>query len=191
MNKEKLNKLMKDVRIGGKGTPRRKRKIVHQTPGTDDKKLQSVLKKTAVNPIPGIEEVNMIKNDGTVIHFNNPKAQASLAANTFAITGHGELKQVSLPGLYTLNSIGKRIRLIKFVICCYELQITDMLPGILTQLGPEGFAHLKRLASGVSSSKLAAEDDEVPELIGNFEDTANNDIVDNLAAPIANAVPAN
>lgn len=97
MNKEKLNKLMKDVRIGGKGTPRRKRKVVHQTPGTDDKKLQSVLKKTAVNPIPGIEEVNMIKNDGTVINFNNPKAQASLAANTFAITGHGELKQVRSP----------------------------------------------------------------------------------------------
>lgn len=38
----------------------------------------------------------MIKNDGSVIHFNNPKAQASLAANTFAITGHGEIKQVRL-----------------------------------------------------------------------------------------------
>lgn len=29
----------------------------------------------------------MIKNDGTVLHFNNPKTQASLASNTFAITG--------------------------------------------------------------------------------------------------------
>lgn len=38
----------------------------------------------------------MIKNDGTVIHFNNPKTQASLTANTFAITGHGETKQVSI-----------------------------------------------------------------------------------------------
>ena len=27
----------------------------------------------SVNNIPGIEEVNMIKDDGTVIHFNNPK----------------------------------------------------------------------------------------------------------------------
>ena len=26
-----------------------------------------------MNNIPGIEEVNMIKDDGTVIHFNNPK----------------------------------------------------------------------------------------------------------------------
>lgn len=94
MNLEKLKKMQESVRIGGKGTPRRKKKIVHQTPGTDDKKLQSLLKKLAVNTIPGIEEVNMIKNDGTVIHFNNPKAQASLSANTFAVTGHAENKQV-------------------------------------------------------------------------------------------------
>lgn len=95
MNQEKLKKLQAQVRIGGKGTPRRKKKVIHQTPGTDDKKLQSVLKKLAVNQIPGIEEVNMIKSDGSVIHFNNPKAQASLAANTFAITGHSEQKEVS------------------------------------------------------------------------------------------------
>lgn len=95
MNTDKLKKLQQQVRIGGKGTPRRKKKIVHQTAATDDKKLQSSLKKLSVNTIPGIEEVNMIKDDGTVIHFNNPKAQASLASNTFAITGHAEQKQVS------------------------------------------------------------------------------------------------
>ena len=35
----------------------------------------------------------MIKDDGQVIHFNNPKVQASLAANTFAITGQAETKR--------------------------------------------------------------------------------------------------
>lgn len=104
MNQEKLKKLQAQVRIGGKGTPRRKKKVIHQTPGTDDKKLQSVLKKLAVNQIPGIEEVNMIKSDGTVIHFNNPKAQASLAANTFAITGHSEQKEVSFHVLRFFDS---------------------------------------------------------------------------------------
>lgn len=103
MNPEKLKKLQESVRIGGKGTPRRKKKIVHATAATDDKKLQGLLKKLAVNMIPGIEEVNMIKNDGTVIHFNNPKAQASLAANTFAITGHGETVQVSFWTLRSAN----------------------------------------------------------------------------------------
>ncbi|XP_026280119.1 transcription factor BTF3 homolog 4 [Frankliniella occidentalis] len=154
MNAEKLRKLQQQsaqVRIGGKGTPRRKKKVVHATAATDDKKLQSSLKKLSVNTIPGIEEVNMIKDDGTVIHFNNPKAQASLAANTFAITGHAESKQ-----------------------------ITEMLPGILSQLGPEGLTQLKRLASSVASSaggaKLAIdEEDEVPELVGNFDDASKEE----------------
>lgn len=86
--------MQSQVRIGGKGTQRRKKKVVHKT-NTDDKKLQNSLKKMAVNAIPGIEEVHMIKDDGHVIHFNNPKVQASLPANTFAITGHAETKQVT------------------------------------------------------------------------------------------------
>ena len=73
---------------------------MHRTATTDDKRLQSSLKKLSVNTIPGIEEVNMIKDDGSVIHFNNPKVQASLAANTFAVTGHADNKQITelLPG---------------------------------------------------------------------------------------------
>ena len=39
------------------GTARRKKKVVHRTATTDDKKLQSSLKKLSVNNIPGIEEV--------------------------------------------------------------------------------------------------------------------------------------
>merc|ERR1712189_97701 len=63
MNQEKLKQLQAQVRIGGKGTVRRKKKVVHRTATTDDKKLQSSLKKLSVNNIPGIEEVNMIKDD--------------------------------------------------------------------------------------------------------------------------------
>lgn len=59
----------------------------------------------------------MIKDDGTVIHFNNPKVQASLSANTFAITGHAETKQ-----------------------------LTEMLPGILSQLGADSLTSLRKLA---------------------------------------------
>lgn len=144
MNTEKLKKLQEQVRIGGKGTPRRKKKVVHNTPATDDKKLQSSLKKLSVNTIPGIEEVNIIKNDGSVIHFNNPKAQASLANNTFAIIGNGEHKQMS-----------------------------EMLPGILSQLGPNGLMQLKKIANDiVANKKFAPEEDDVPDLVENFEDVA-------------------
>lgn len=74
------------------GTARRKKKVVHKT-ATDDKKLQSTLKKLGVNNIPGIEEVNMFKDDGNVLHFATPKVQASLQANTFAISGNCEDKR--------------------------------------------------------------------------------------------------
>lgn len=96
MNPEKLKSLQKSqeaVRTGGKGSVRRKRKVMHKTAATDDKKLQASLKKLGVNNIPGIEEVNMIKDDGTVIHFTNPKVQASLGANTFSINGQAENKR--------------------------------------------------------------------------------------------------
>lgn len=43
--------------------------------GGDDKKLQTALKKLAVQPITGIEEVNMFKEDGNVLHFSAPKGK--------------------------------------------------------------------------------------------------------------------
>jgi nascent polypeptide-associated complex subunit beta len=39
----------------------------------DDKKLQQTLKRLGVNNIPQVDEVNMFKDDGTVMHFKNPK----------------------------------------------------------------------------------------------------------------------
>ena len=50
MNAEKLKQLQANVRIGGKGTVRRKKKVVHRTATTDDKKLQSSLKKLSGGP---------------------------------------------------------------------------------------------------------------------------------------------
>jgi len=169
MNQEKLKQLQAQVRIGGKGTARRKKKVVHRTATTDDKKLQSSLKKLSVNSIPGIEEVNMIKDDGTVIHFNNPKVQASLAANTFAVTGHGENKQ-----------------------------ITDLLPGILNQLGAESLTHLKKLASNVpnvdgTDGNMEAgkddDDDDVPDLVENFDEASKNETnVENVVEEVEEKV---
>jgi len=165
MDQEKLARIQAQVRIGGKGTARRKKKVVHRSATTDDKKLQSTLKKLAVSTIPGIEEVNMIRDDGTVIHFNNPKVQASLGSNVFAVTGHGETKAVS-----------------------------EMLPSILSQMGPESLEHVKRFAytgqkfpglgqMGLGSTKVDAgeqgdaedsDDEEVPELVSNFDEQSKD-----------------
>lgn len=61
--------------LSGKGTPRRKVKKVVRNSGADDKKLQAALKKLNVQPLQGIEEVNMFKEDGNVIHFANPRGE--------------------------------------------------------------------------------------------------------------------
>jgi hypothetical protein len=62
--------------LGGKGTVRRK--IVRKTKPSaaqDDKKLQGALKKLNVQPIAGVEEVNMFREDGNVLHFTAPKGE--------------------------------------------------------------------------------------------------------------------
>jgi nascent polypeptide-associated complex subunit beta len=42
---------------------------------SDDKKLGSVLKKMAMTNINAVEEVNIFKNDGSVIHIIAPKSK--------------------------------------------------------------------------------------------------------------------
>ncbi|OLL22957.1 Nascent polypeptide-associated complex subunit beta [Neolecta irregularis DAH-3] len=143
----KLAKLQASVRIGGKGTPRRKMKKVYKASGGDDKRLQTTLKKLNVQPIHGIEEVNMFRDTGNVLHFSAPKVHAVVQSNTFAVYGTGEDKE-----------------------------LTELVPGILNQLGPDSLASLRKLAEsyqaqagtgGTAGNPNAAEDDDddVPDLV--------------------------
>ena len=59
---------------------------MHKTTSTDDKRLQSTLKRLGVNTIPGIEEVNLFQEDGTVVHFTSPKGPAP--PNSGLLTQH-------------------------------------------------------------------------------------------------------
>ncbi|ETO04895.1 hypothetical protein RFI_32501, partial [Reticulomyxa filosa] len=63
----------RSARTGGKGAARRKYKAVSKTATQDDKRLNSQLKRLNVSQIPAIEEVNLFKDDGTVVHFSKPK----------------------------------------------------------------------------------------------------------------------
>lgn len=61
---------------GGKGTPRRKQvKKSGAAAAGDDRKLQAALKKMNVQPVTGVEEVNMFKEDGNVLHFGRPQGE--------------------------------------------------------------------------------------------------------------------
>ncbi|KAL1859859.1 Nascent polypeptide-associated complex subunit beta [Paecilomyces lecythidis] len=137
-------------RVQGKGTPRRKTKRVHKSSGADDKKLQTTLKKMNVQPIQAIEEVNMFKEDGNVIHFSAPRVHASVPSNTFALYGNGEDKE-----------------------------LTELVPGILNQLGPDSLASLRKLAESYQNlqknqggeKKEDDDEDDIPDLVEgeNFE----------------------
>ncbi|XP_076958243.1 basic transcription factor 3-like [Bidens hawaiensis] len=149
MNVEKLMKMAGAVRTGGKGSVRRKKKAVHKTTTTDDKRLQSTLKRIGVNAIPSIEEVNIVKDD-IVIQFSNPKVQASIAANTWVVSGSPQTKKLQ-----------------------------DILPDLINHIGPDNLDSLRKLVAeqlqketsgggevaGAAATSAQEDDDDVPELV--------------------------
>jgi len=143
----------------------------------DDKKLGGVLKKLAFTEMKGMEEVNIFKDDGTVIHIKTPKStwqatfcpphalaaltltpfcvwpcavQMSVPSNTYVVSGPAETKKME-----------------------------DLLPGILNQLGPESMDRLRDFATSQYGASAGAgagaadeeeeDDDDVPDLVENFE----------------------
>eukprot|EP00549_Striatella_unipunctata_P021774 CAMPEP_0118688028 /NCGR_PEP_ID=MMETSP0800-20121206/8701_1 /TAXON_ID=210618 ORGANISM="Striatella unipunctata, Strain CCMP2910" /NCGR_SAMPLE_ID=MMETSP0800 /ASSEMBLY_ACC=CAM_ASM_000638 /LENGTH=166 /DNA_ID=CAMNT_0006585259 /DNA_START=343 /DNA_END=843 /DNA_ORIENTATION=+ len=140
---------------GGKGSVRRKKKVASRSNAAQsDAKLTTALKKLGATNIPGIEEVNLFKEDGKVIHFQNPKVQASMAANTYIISGPSETKPLQ-----------------------------DLLPSIVSQLGMDNLSQLQSIAAqaakagggGPGTIEEEDDDDDVPDLVeGNFEEVSEN-----------------
>ena len=54
------------------GTVRRKKKVVAKANKQEDKKILSAVKKYSPQPLEGIAEANMFKDDNTVLHFTKP-----------------------------------------------------------------------------------------------------------------------
>ncbi|XP_952617.1 transcription factor btf3 homolog, putative [Theileria annulata] len=98
--REKLRSRMgvTGTQTGGKGTARRKLKKTTKFVG-DDKRLQFALRSIGAANIPGIEEVQILKEDGTFLTFSNPKIQTAPNANTYVITGVVEEKELSFPDI--------------------------------------------------------------------------------------------
>merc|ERR1712167_478229 len=76
--------------IGGEGTMRRKKKVQHKTNVVDDKKLNAVMRRMNMQQIPGVEEINIIKDDNTVIHFTKPQLKGSIRDNSYVVSGNCE-----------------------------------------------------------------------------------------------------
>jgi len=155
---------------GGKNAMRRKKFRQKKSTNEFEKRLQANLKKLSCNTIPGIEEVNLFKSDGTVIHFVSPKVDAEVSSNTFIVSGN-----------YTHN------------------KIEELLPDILPQIGSDHLTQLKDYAEKFEALKPQTDDadggdapalvadggDDVPMLIDedlNFEAVAQADEKDAATA---------
>jgi len=123
---------------GGKNAMRRKKFKAKKSTNEFEKRLQANLKKLSCNTIPGIEEVNLFKSDGTVIHFVSPKVDAEVSSNTFIVSG-----------TFTEN------------------KIEELLPDILPQIGSDHLTQLKDYAEKFEALRPNNDDgDEAPALVG-------------------------
>jgi len=151
-NRAKLFAKRGKPQTGGKGSVRRKKKTaVARTSTADDKKLGNYLKKIGVKNIPDVEEANMFKDNGEVIHFKAPKLHLSFPAKTYVLSGNAETKQLK-----------------------------DLVPGIIDQLDPahlqqivNTYAQAGGNVGGVDSVEEDDDDDDVPDLVENFEEVAS------------------
>ena len=154
MDPKKLERMQAQVRIGGKGTARRKKKTVYKTDTIPDNKLQAAMQKIRVNEISCVEEVNLFKDDGNIMHFKNPRVKASFHSNMFALYGH-----------------------------CEDKQITEPTPGIIGHMGPEamsGLAELPRTmecTNNTDDERISISDGDVLDLLEIFEEASNDKLV--------------
>ena len=142
------------AQTGGKGSVRRKKKGASRNSSAQgDAKLNSALKKLNITQIPGIEQVNLFRDDGQVVHFSYPKVQASIQANTYIVSGSSAVKSIQ-----------------------------ELFPDIIQQLGQENVEQMRQAMAqmapgmgGMPAEKADEDDeeDEIPELVDNFEEESN------------------
>lgn len=152
-------KMGNGARVGGKGSARLKRRpVVHKSASVDDKKLQATIKRMGLSHLPGVDEVAMIRDDGKALCFNHPKVQVAINANTFLISGAAEEK--SAEQLFPM--------------------VPELSPEILKKFAAEwqkmqelnASAHPEQNFIDQGTGGQVDDDDDVPDLVDNFEATA-------------------
>merc|ERR1712071_362343 len=129
-----------------KGHPEDDHGVGRQTNSADSQKIQLL-------HLPGIDEVNMFREDGTVIHFRNPKVTAAPSSNTFTVHGANEIKRFEeIPDAF--NQIG--------------------LEGLQAWARSKGFDGSGPMMGGPPATKKN-DLDAIPETSGNFDEAEDCD----------------
>ena len=146
--RKKLAEKFGNTQIGGKGTQRRKHEVKKRGNKVEtDKKIESIAKKSQAKKINEINEINIFKDDNTVIHFKKPTLEYSFKEKVSFVSGLHETKNIK-----------------------------ELLPAIIKQLGPKQFEFMKEYAETLKNKdKKDEKNDQAPELVEDFESVSKKD----------------
>ena len=135
-----------ETQIGGKGTQRRKHPVKHRAGKVEvDKKIESVAKKAQARKLNEITEVNIFKDDNTVIQFKKPTIEYSFKEKVSFVSGIHETKNLK-----------------------------EVFTSLIKQLGPKQLAFVKETSEALKS-KDKEKIDEAPELVEDFDAVAKGE----------------
>ena len=135
-----------ETQIGGKGTQRRKHPVKHRTNKVEvDKKIEAVAKKAQSRKLNEITEVNIFKDDNTVIQFKKPTVEYSFKEKVSFVSGIHETKNLK-----------------------------EVFTNLLKQLGPKQLNFVKE-TTDILKNKGKEKIDEAPELVEDFDAVAKGE----------------
>lgn len=134
-----------NTQLGGKGTQKRKKEAKHRGGKVEaDKKIVALDKKSQARKINEVSEINIFRDDNTVVHFKKPTLEYSFKEKVSFVSGTHETKNIK-----------------------------DLLPGIIKQLGPKQFEFMKEYAETLKKKdKKNDKIEEAPELVEDFEEVS-------------------
>ena len=125
---------------------RRKHPVKHRAGKVEvDKKIESVAKKAQARKLNEITEVNIFKDDNTVIQFKKPTIEYSFKEKVSFVSGIHETKNLK-----------------------------EVFTSLLKQLGPKQLAFVKETSEALKS-KDKEKIDEAPELVEDFDAVAKGE----------------
>ena len=142
-SRKRFAEMYGQTQIGGKGTEKRKKPVKHRGNKVEvDKKIEAVAKKSQARKLNEVVEVNIFKDDNTVIQFKKPTVEYSFKEKVTFISGAHETKNLK-----------------------------DVFTSLVKQLGPKQLAFVKE-ATETKAKNEKEKIDEAPELVEDFEETA-------------------
>ena len=127
--RKKMEEKFGNLKLGGKGTQKKKKIVTHKSQAVQDKKIAAIAKKAGAKNMGETAEINLFKDDNSILHFKKPKLEYSVKEKVCFIIGTPETKQIK-----------------------------DMLPGILKQLGPKQMGFIKDYAESLKNTMAKPEE---------------------------------